>query len=172
MKTPNVRFPSVPRYRVSWASNQGKLGEPVKLKIKDVYNFGFCSRLLGALLASFKTGTIPAATRGEENLSSSESLFSLPLALMISTHCMRRRSVAFRKSRWSVRDEWYNNNQAIHVDLIMIFLTLSLRITCTSVEGHWGELGQLTYRPHGPTNPEQPLPFWKHVIDLLWFGTQ
>ena len=44
----------------------------------------------------------------------------------------------------------------IHLYLISIVLTLSLRITCTSVEGHWGELGHLTHRPYGPTNPEQP----------------
>ena len=48
-----------------------------------------------------------------------------------------------------------------------------LGLTCTSVEGRWGELGHLTHRHHGPAaKPEQPLPSWKHVIDLLWFGIQ
>ena len=39
-----------------------------------------------------------------------------------------------RKLHLSVRDEWYNSNQTIHHGLIICFLTLSLRITCTSVE--------------------------------------
>ena len=58
-----------------------------------------------------------------------------------------------KKSRLSVRDELYNSNQPIHLDLIIIFLTLSLRITCNCAEGHWGDLGQLTHRHRGPTNP-------------------
>ena len=41
-----------------------KVGEPVKFKFKNVHIFGFCSRLLDALLASFKTDTIPTETRG------------------------------------------------------------------------------------------------------------
>ena len=90
----------------------------------------------------------------------------------MSKHCVRRRSVAYKKSRLPVRDEWYNSNQTIHIDLIIIFFTISLRITYTSVEGRWGELGQLTHRPHGPTNPEPPSPFWRHLIDLLWFCIQ
>ena len=56
------------------------------------------------------------------------------------------------KLRLFFRDEWYDSNQTIHLDLVIIFLTLSLRTTCTSFEGHWGD------RPHGPTNPEQPSP--------------
>ena len=73
-------------------------------------------------------------------------------------------------SRLSIGDEWYHSSQTIHLDLIIIYLTLSLRITWTSVEDHWDELGPLTHRRHGPTSPEQPSPFWKHVIVLLWFG--
>ena len=76
----------------------------------------------------------------------------------------KSRDFPFRLSDWGTRpprppgvgahDEWYTSNQTIHINLIIIFLTLSLRIACTNVESHWGELGQLTHRRHGPTNPE------------------
>ena len=53
----------------------------------------------------------------------------------------------------SARDEWYSH-QAVHLDLIISSLTLSIRITCTSVEGHWGGLNQLTRHSPGPADTE------------------
>ena len=101
---------------------------------------------------------------GKERFSNSDSLFPLPLPRMISTHCVGKRSAAHKKkSGLSVRDEWYYSNQAIHLDLYVIFLTLSPRITCTSVESHWGELVQLTCRPHNPTNPDN-----HHYSESMW----
>ena len=88
-----------------------------------------------------------------------------------SWHIVCEGGVAYKNSGLSLRDEWYNSNQFIHLDLIIIFLTLSFWVTCTSVEGHWGEMGQLTCRVHGSTNLEQLSSFWGHVIDL-WFGIQ
>ena len=66
---------------------------------------------------------------------------------MISAHCVRRGFVANKKPRLYARDEWYYRNQNIHPDLNIIYLTLSLAITCINVERHLGELGQLTHHP-------------------------
>ena len=150
----------------------GHLGHPVKFQLKMFIFLAFAPGFSMPLWPPLKQTPSLQKVGVKRGLVVQSHYFPFPCREWSRHIVCEGGSVTYNNRAFLLEMNGNYSNQAIHLDLIIISSTLSLRVTCTGVEGHWGELGQLTHRPHGPTNPEWPSLFRKHMTDWLWFGIQ